>query len=145
MVQLWQKAIVRGILSTCDMGYDPKFLQGFSEPSCVSSMANISCSIESEPRTLRQVQISQAREVAVDIIQNKESNEATNIFVDGLKPVASIKEMVLVVQEIETLTIADEAAKENKVTKTCCQCPCTSATMIYDSPDELKEPVSAPF
>ncbi|CDO97988.1 unnamed protein product [Coffea canephora] len=110
-------------------------------------MANFCCSIELEPRTLRQGQIDQAREVAVDIMQKKEQNEASSILVEGLKPVASIKEMVMAVQEIDMLHEEDEAKDKiiNSITETCCQCSSISTTI--DSPNQslLKEPVSAPF
>lgn len=87
------------------------------------------------------------QEVAVDIIQKKEQNEASSKFVEGLKPVASIKEMVIAVQEIDMLHKEDEAKDKiiNNITETSCQCSCISTAI--DSPNQslLKEPVSAPF
>ncbi|KAM3380184.1 hypothetical protein P3S68_005757 [Capsicum galapagoense] len=45
-------------------------------------MANFCCPIEMEPKTLKQGQLNLAREVAVDIVQNTESGEASNLFLE---------------------------------------------------------------
>ncbi|CAI9114196.1 OLC1v1014857C1 [Oldenlandia corymbosa var. corymbosa] len=124
-------------------------------------MANYCCSIELEPRTLREGQLNQAREVAVGIIQKKEEKEATSMFAQGLKPVSSIKEMVMMVQEIETLNIVEDVVVRklvgdnggnNNTTQTPCQCSCSSPVVNDSSPEIqdqsqliIKEPVSAPF
>ncbi|OIT21813.1 PREDICTED: uncharacterized protein LOC109218406 [Nicotiana attenuata] len=110
-------------------------------------MANFRCSIEMEPKTLNQGQLNLAREVAVDIVQNTESDEASNIFVEGRKAVIEIKKALMLIEEAHLV----ENCKEEQVTKTnvvieaSCQCSCPSA--IIDSPDQskLKEPLSAPF
>ncbi|KAI8017261.1 hypothetical protein LOK49_LG04G02733 [Camellia lanceoleosa] len=113
-------------------------------------MANPCCTIEMEPRTLNGGQITLAREVAVDIVQKKEPDVASNIFM-GLKPVSGINEEV-VVQNVETgdsldRVVESEEKKTDIVIGTSCQCSCT--TSIMESPDDLqlklKEPLSAPF
>nr|XP_009801224.1 PREDICTED: uncharacterized protein LOC104246997 [Nicotiana sylvestris]XP_016473337.1 PREDICTED: uncharacterized protein LOC107795255 [Nicotiana tabacum] len=107
-------------------------------------MANFCCSIEMEPKTLNQGQLNLAREVAVDIVQNTESDEASNIFLEGRKAVIEIKEA----QSLENCKEEDYVAqvmKSNVVIEASCQCSCPAA--IIDSPDQskLKEPLSAPF
>ncbi|CAK9161524.1 unnamed protein product [Ilex paraguariensis] len=109
-------------------------------------MANFCCSIETEPRTLNQGQLTHAREAAVDIVQKKEPKEASSVFVEGMKPVVAIKEMAQVmVLERDSLCNLDESNKKTNVIETACQCSCPSA--VIDSPDEakFKEPLSAPF
>ncbi|CAL5327807.1 unnamed protein product [Camellia sinensis] len=112
-------------------------------------MANPCCTIEMEPRTLNGGQITLAREVAGDIVQKEEPDEASNIFM-GLKPVSEIKEVV--VQNVENgdskdRVVESEEKKTDNVIGTSCQCSCTSS--IMESPDDLqlklKEPLSAPF
>ncbi|CAL5373797.1 unnamed protein product [Camellia sinensis] len=112
-------------------------------------MANPCCTIEMEPRTLNGGQITLAREVAGDIVQKEEPDEASNIFM-GLKPVSEIKEVV--VQNVENgdskdRVVESEEKKTDIVIGTSCQCSCTSS--IMESPDDLqlklKEPLSAPF
>ncbi|KAK9102334.1 hypothetical protein Sjap_019588 [Stephania japonica] len=57
-------------------------------------MARFCCSIETEPRTLNQGQLSHAREAAVDMVQKLESNGRTNMTMGGLmRPVISAREM----------------------------------------------------
>ncbi|KAG6727817.1 hypothetical protein I3843_02G124700 [Carya illinoinensis] len=46
---------------------------------------NIRCSIETEPETLNQLQLNHAREVAADIVQRMEPNEASALFTDQLR------------------------------------------------------------
>ncbi|XP_028081068.1 uncharacterized protein LOC114282556 [Camellia sinensis] len=112
-------------------------------------MANPCCTIEMEPRTLNGGQITLAREVAGDIVQKEEPDEASNIFM-GLKPVSEIKEVV--VENVENgdskdRVVESEEKKTDIVIGTSCQCSCTSS--IMESPDDLqlklKEPLSAPF
>ncbi|KAF5957058.1 hypothetical protein HYC85_004283 [Camellia sinensis] len=88
-------------------------------------------------------------EVAGDIVQKEEPDEASNIFM-GLKPVSEIKEVV--VQNVENgdskdKVVESEEKKTDIVIGTSCQCSCTSS--IMESPDDLqlklKEPLSAPF
>ncbi|KAK6153640.1 hypothetical protein DH2020_013279 [Rehmannia glutinosa] len=109
-------------------------------------MANFCCSIETEPRTLNQGQLNYAREIAVDIVQKNEPDEASSIFketltqIQGLKapPVVGIKETVVVV--------VPDANPPHKAVETNCQCS-SSALAMESSPEEcrVKEPLSAPF
>uniref|UniRef100_A0A5B7CBQ0 Uncharacterized protein n=1 Tax=Davidia involucrata TaxID=16924 RepID=A0A5B7CBQ0_DAVIN len=108
-------------------------------------MANFCCSIEMEPRTLNEGQLNSAREVAVDIVQKKEAIEAADIFIEGLRPVVTIKEMAQMALKGDPLNKLVECNENAGITETSCQCLCTSA--ITESPDQskLKEPLSAPF
>ncbi|KAL8056139.1 hypothetical protein ABFS82_04G099500 [Erythranthe guttata] len=97
-------------------------------------MANFCCSIETEPRTLKQDQLSHVREIAVDIVQKKESNEeGSSIFNKSVNSIVSIEETVAVVEEY--------TSNEKN-----CQCS-FSALVMETSPEEcrVKEPLSAPF
>ncbi|KAF5453106.1 hypothetical protein F2P56_028044 [Juglans regia] len=46
---------------------------------------NIRCSIEMEPKTLNQLQLNHAREVAADVVQRMEPNEASALFTDRVR------------------------------------------------------------
>ncbi|XP_055827181.1 uncharacterized protein LOC129895482 [Solanum dulcamara] len=112
-------------------------------------MANFCCSIEMEPKTLSQGRLNLAREVAVDIIQNTQSDEASNLFLEGGKAVVQIKEALVLIEEAEAVeqeSCIGEVVKTNVAIEASCQCACPSA-VIDDSPDQskLKEPLSAPF
>ncbi|XP_022899014.1 uncharacterized protein LOC111412329 isoform X1 [Olea europaea var. sylvestris] len=107
-------------------------------------MANFCCSIETEPRTLNQGQLHHAREVAIDIVQKKEADEASSIFIDGLKPVVAIKEMEVVISDANSIHKMDVSKEHTQILETSCQC---SSAAIMDSPDQsrVKEPLSSPF
>ncbi|KAJ6427496.1 hypothetical protein OIU84_022989 [Salix udensis] len=111
-------------------------------------MANICCSIEMEPRTLSEGQLSHAREVAADVAQKMGPKEASAVFVNGLRPVVSIKEM----SEVEgngdrdDHKVAECREKTAEIIDKPCQCSCNPKDK--ESPDhhlDLKEPLSAPF
>ncbi|XP_002299733.3 uncharacterized protein LOC7470576 isoform X1 [Populus trichocarpa] len=127
-------------------------------------MANICCSIEMEPRTLREGQLSHARvskafdllqalnvsffqEVAADVAQKMEPEEASDVFINGLRPVVSIKEM----SQIEgngdrhDHKVVECKEKTAEIIDRPCQCSCIPKDI--ESPDQLnlKEPLSAPF
>ncbi|XP_059644136.1 uncharacterized protein LOC132285916 [Cornus florida] len=114
-------------------------------------MASFCCSIEMEPRTLNEGQITLAREVAEDIVQKKEHNEASGIFIEGLRPVVTVKEMTEMAQNQKGDSMLDiigckEKAAAAGISETSCQC--LRASDIVESPDQaevLKEPLSAPF
>ncbi|KAL3824385.1 hypothetical protein ACJIZ3_020414 [Penstemon smallii] len=114
-------------------------------------MANFCCSIEMEPRTLNQGQLNHAREIAVDIVQKKETNEASNIFIEGLEPIVEIKEVAVVVVSNANPpreAAAAEVMKTEINVETCCQCSCTTDQLVMESPLDacrVKEPLSAPF
>ncbi|KAI3846914.1 hypothetical protein MKX03_016570 [Papaver bracteatum] len=62
------------------------------------------CSIELEPRTLNELELNVAREAAVDIVLNSESGSnglASKLLTEGLKPMFSVKEMILDDEEEE--------------------------------------------
>ncbi|CAN4086858.1 unnamed protein product [Withania somnifera] len=110
-------------------------------------MANFCCSIEMEPKTLNQGQLNLAREVAVDIVQNTKSDEASNLFLEGGKQVVQMKETLALIKEAVQEDCFGEVVKTNVVIEASCQCACPSA-IIDDSPEQqskLKEPLSAPF
>ncbi|CAI9773601.1 unnamed protein product [Fraxinus pennsylvanica] len=88
-------------------------------------MANFCCSIETEPRTLNQGQLRHAKEVAIDIVQKKEADETSSIFIDGLKPVVAIKEMALVISE--------PREKTDQIVEPSCQCSLISASLPQTS------------
>ncbi|KAK7294245.1 hypothetical protein RJT34_17132 [Clitoria ternatea] len=92
-------------------------------------MANTRCPIELEPRTLNQVQLTQAREVAAEVVQKLEPSEASALFVEGL-----------------THPIKGENGRqvEKVVEEEACSCQCSCATQIPFH-IHLKEPLSAPF
>ncbi|KAI5651251.1 hypothetical protein M9H77_37256 [Catharanthus roseus] len=135
-------------------------------------MANFCCSIELEPRTLKQQQLDQAREIAVGIIQMNQPNEASNVFVEELElGVGAMKETAVMVVPAAAGTSKPEKAKEeeedysssksmsmSKVDDVVqCQCALnlnsptpTTTTTTMDSPllllhSKFKEPLSAPF
>ncbi|KAL7114128.1 hypothetical protein ACP275_04G100600 [Erythranthe tilingii] len=98
-------------------------------------MANFCCSIETEPRTLKQDQLSHVREIAVDIVQKKESDdeEGSSIFNKGVNSIVSIE---------ETAAVVEEYSSNEK------NCQCSFSALVMDtSPEEcrVKEPLSAPF
>ncbi|KAK9281261.1 hypothetical protein L1049_004157 [Liquidambar formosana] len=108
-------------------------------------MATTCCSIEMEPRTLNEGQLNQAREVAVDIVQKLEPNEASNAFTEGLRSVVPIKEMEQVGKGDELEIPVEHMEKAQIINGKPCQCSCSPT--IIDSPDQadLREPLSAPF
>ncbi|XWS20236.1 hypothetical protein CRYUN_Cryun31cG0082900 [Craigia yunnanensis] len=122
-------------------------------------MANVCCSIEMEPRTLNQGQLNQAREMAADVVQKRETREASAIFVEGLGLISGVE-----IKEVDDLALTDEEQKEvgvekhveycnqkaQNIVETPCQCSCN--TNNIESPDpnsvilnNLKEPATAPF
>ncbi|KAH7858229.1 hypothetical protein Vadar_021551 [Vaccinium darrowii] len=109
-------------------------------------MAKPCCSIDMEPRTLNMGQLNHAREVAVDIVQKKEPNEASSIFMKGLEPVVGIRDAAQIVQKGDSIHELAECEEKSKIIETTCQCVCSNSG-IMESPDpvNLKEPLSAPF
>ncbi|KAF7843389.1 uncharacterized protein G2W53_000294 [Senna tora] len=114
------------------------------------------CSIELEPMTLSQGQLSQAREVAQDVVKKLEPNEASALFIEGLEH--PVKET-----DIED---ADEAEKvgsciqkqkqkaedmnnDEKAWGKVCSCNYNNALAIVElkSPQShiIIHPLSAPF
>ncbi|BFG24426.1 uncharacterized protein Pyn_04181 [Prunus yedoensis var. nudiflora] len=111
-------------------------------------MAKVCCSIELEPRTLSEGQLNHARELAADVVEKMEQEEASAVFIRGLRPVGSMKEMVhMIAEEGEQLqSKVVECKEEAQILETpLCQCLCP--TVNTQSPDQgrLTEPLSAPF
>ncbi|XP_020225401.1 uncharacterized protein LOC109807295 isoform X2 [Cajanus cajan] len=96
-------------------------------------MANTSCPIELEPRTLNQVQLTQAREVAAEVVQKLEPCEASALFIeeeDDENGTLTHEKLLLDCMK-KSETIPDD--------KGChCQCACTTENLF-------KQPLSAPF
>ncbi|KAF3966511.1 hypothetical protein ACB098_05G043300 [Castanea mollissima] len=104
-------------------------------------MANICCSIETEPKTLNRGQLNLAREVAADVVEKMEPNEASTVFNEKLRPSFQIKDQEREKEEKEL----HEPVEKGDIIERPCQCLCPTATV--ESPDQtsLKEPLSAPF
>ncbi|RDX83517.1 hypothetical protein CR513_35555, partial [Mucuna pruriens] len=100
-------------------------------------MANTRCPIELEPRTLNQVQLTQAREVAAEVVQKLEPCEASALFIEGLMhPVMHMDENGSLAEKLVDCMKKAEAIPENKS----CHCHCSC-----DTENAFKEPLSAPF
>ncbi|XP_077228558.1 uncharacterized protein LOC143861526 [Tasmannia lanceolata] len=106
-------------------------------------MESLCYSIEMEPRTLSQGELSTAREEAVFIVQKKEPDEASTIFTEGMRPVTSIKEMEKKVEMTDQLHRLHDLKKSAEIIRKSWDCACTSTT-LEESP-KIKEPLSAPF
>eukprot|EP01018_Ginkgo_biloba_P039798 Gb_21927 [translate_table: standard] len=65
---------------------------------CGCSLCCRKPSLEKEPRTLNEGEMHDAREVAADIIRSNMPEEAFVIFTKGLRPVRSVQEMEIVLQ-----------------------------------------------
>ncbi|XP_042484147.1 uncharacterized protein LOC122064505 [Macadamia integrifolia] len=117
-------------------------------------MACLSCSIEMEPRTLNQGELNNAREAAVDIVSKMEPQQASSVFIEGLRPVVPLnrrEEMLIKSDELHTPVDSKESTpvdskKSALVIERSCECSFTS-TSIDESPEmeKLREPLSAPF
>nr|POE53112.1 hypothetical protein CFP56_13656 [Quercus suber] len=78
-------------------------------------MANNCCSIETEPKTLNEGQLNRAREVAADVVQKMEPNEASTIFNEILSPQIKDQEREKEEKEIhEPVEKAQQKKKERK-------------------------------
>nr|DAD44635.1 TPA_asm: hypothetical protein HUJ06_002865 [Nelumbo nucifera] len=105
-------------------------------------MAHPSFFIEMEPRTLSEGELKDVRVAAVDIIKKLEAKKATDVFIEGLSPVVSIKDMEKLVKRRDELHKLEKCEEVAQVT----DCSCTSVN-VDESPDKakLREPLSAPF
>ncbi|GKV27165.1 hypothetical protein SLEP1_g36368 [Rubroshorea leprosula] len=128
-------------------------------------MANFCCSIELEPRTLKQGQLNHARillsvrekdysnikriahhfsdEMAADAAQKMEQREFS-IFIRGLSEIEQIKENEIQLQDDSPQI--DQSKKKDQITENPCQCSCS--VVNNECPDngmDFKEPVTAPF
>ncbi|KAJ9568345.1 hypothetical protein OSB04_004311 [Centaurea solstitialis] len=104
-------------------------------------MAAFCCPIETEPKTMNQVELNQVREVAVGVVKDNEPSEASRILSEGLKPVMGVEEMAVAIERKDSIhKLQDVVANGEAV----CQC---SVIGPVSTPDQcnLKEPLSAPF
>ncbi|XVF26816.1 hypothetical protein REPUB_Repub14bG0051600 [Reevesia pubescens] len=120
-------------------------------------MAKVCCSIEMEPRTLNQGQLNHAREMAADVAQKMEPREASAIFIEqgmGLISGVAIKEVVdelkLTNEEKEVGVekhdeYFNQKEKAQSIEERPCQCSCENNNIESPDPNNLKEPVTAPF
>ncbi|GMN37156.1 hypothetical protein TIFTF001_006586 [Ficus carica] len=118
-------------------------------------MASVCCSIELEPRTLRGRQLNHAREEAADVVRKLKAHEATIMFIEGSRPVSSIKKMKQIIEDEE-----EEGEEEDgvvgcmtsaQIIEIPCQCACSTAaattsteSLEQDQPI-IRQPLSAPF
>ncbi|XP_071731906.1 uncharacterized protein [Rutidosis leptorrhynchoides] len=104
-------------------------------------MATFCCPIENEPKTLNQVVLNQAREVAVGVLKDNEPSEASRILNEGLKPIMAVGDMAKAIERADSI----HKLQGNLATiEMVCEC---SMTTVISSPDQCgsKEPHSAPF
>uniref|UniRef100_A0A7N1A9G1 Uncharacterized protein n=1 Tax=Kalanchoe fedtschenkoi TaxID=63787 RepID=A0A7N1A9G1_KALFE len=123
--------------------------------SGLTHMAAVSlcCAIETEPRTLSQGQLNQAREIAGGIANNFEPREAEIIFTKGLRPVNSDKESGLeIISEnsrgewMETTT-SIAINQKGRIMEKPCQCALAPPSPEESSTQDqsVQEPYTAPF
>eukprot|EP00252_Welwitschia_mirabilis_P005870 TRINITY_DN16466_c0_g1_i1.p1 TRINITY_DN16466_c0_g1~~TRINITY_DN16466_c0_g1_i1.p1 ORF type:complete len:116 (+),score=10.13 TRINITY_DN16466_c0_g1_i1:114-461(+) len=105
----------------------------------VSSTSTESAAIEMEPRTLSEVQLQEAREAAVDVMQQKPPDEALSIFTKGLRPVRSVKEM----EKLQSNGLDHKPHVRRSIPNSPPQGKGYSCTVCSASP--LYTPLSAPF
>ncbi|MFS8000130.1 hypothetical protein Hanom_Chr12g01174741 [Helianthus anomalus] len=110
-------------------------------PFLTKPMATFCCPIETEPKTMNQVELNQVREVAVGVIKDNKPSEASRILNEGMKPVIGIEEMAKVIERKDTI---DKIQGMTTINEAVCQC---STSGVLSTPDQcgLKEPLSAPF
>ncbi|OIW17154.1 hypothetical protein TanjilG_21131 [Lupinus angustifolius] len=107
-------------------------------------MENTSCPIELEPRTLSQMQLTQAREVAAEIVQKLEPIEASTLFLEELiYPIKEIRKIGENERQVEELIDCIEKDEFIHAEKAChCKCSCNVENTLHS---DIKEPLSAPF
>ncbi|GER45007.1 DA1-related protein 5 [Striga asiatica] len=118
-------------------------------------MENFCCTIETEPRTLNQGQLNDAREMAAEILNSKEAGEQASRIIIEMQVVKSIK--ATVAEEVSGGNPPQKAAgllgKREKIESdhvlvvTNCQCTSSALTMESTTSEDsrIKEPLSAPF
>ncbi|XP_022724816.1 uncharacterized protein LOC111281352 [Durio zibethinus] len=118
--------------------------------------ANVCCSIEMEPRTLKQGQLNHAREMAADVAQ-KMKEDASAVFIEGLGLVSAveIKEVNDLTNELEKEVGVEKHVeycnqKAQNIVERPCQCSCDINNIESPDPNNIilnnvKEPVTAPF
>ncbi|XP_020097495.1 phosphoribosylaminoimidazole carboxylase, chloroplastic-like isoform X2 [Ananas comosus] len=112
----------------------------------ISDMERLRCSIEMEPRTLNVEQLNNAREAAMDVVQEKEPIEASIIFTEGKKAVLTMREMEKKIERQNQFHKLVEIKEALEVPNTSGDYPC-SPNNSEESPDDntRKEPLSSPF
>ncbi|KAL8217391.1 hypothetical protein R6Q57_020764 [Mikania cordata] len=104
-------------------------------------MATFCCPIETEPKTMNQVELNHAREVAVGVLKDNKPSEATRILHEGMKPVIRIEEMARAIEKKNTIS---KLQGTSTTTEAVCQC-CITSVLSAAEQSSLKEPLSAPF
>ncbi|KAI3759705.1 hypothetical protein L6452_07716 [Arctium lappa] len=104
-------------------------------------MATYRCPIETEPKTLNEVELNHVREVAVGVLKDNEPSEANRILTEGMKPVIGVEEMAMAIERKDSIHKLHGTVTMNEAI---CQC---SVIGPASTPDQrnLKEPLSAPF
>ncbi|KAK9054715.1 hypothetical protein SSX86_025794 [Deinandra increscens subsp. villosa] len=113
-----------------------------TKPPLAKPMATFCCPIETEPKTMSQVELNQAREVAVGVLKENIPSEASRILNEGMKPVMGIEEMAKVIERKDTV---EKLRGTSTTGEAVCQC---STRGVLSTPDQcslVKEPLSAPF
>ncbi|CAL0308746.1 unnamed protein product [Lupinus luteus] len=107
-------------------------------------MEHTSFPIELEPRTLSQVQLTQARKVAAEIVKKLEPIEASTLFLEDLiYPIKEIRKIGENESQVEELIDCIEKDEFINAEKAChCKCSCNAENTLHS---DLKEPLSAPF
>ncbi|OAY53062.1 uncharacterized protein LOC110613993 [Manihot esculenta] len=115
--------------------------------SSSSPMAKVCCSIEMEPRTLREGQLTHAREVAADVVQKMELKEASIVFIEELKSVPAMKmeEMEENENKEKHKFLNVDCKEDGEAPKIESPCQCSVTEMEYSPEQTIKEPLSAPF
>lgn len=110
-------------------------------------MANLCCSVDLEPRTLKRGQMHHAREVAVGIFQKMEPVVASNVLIQEEGQVISMEmEEVVESTDEELCPTPENMVLESVGSSQHCSCanPSTDEPVDYDG-HLIREPHTAPF
>ncbi|KAL4194159.1 hypothetical protein AMTRI_Chr05g57900 [Amborella trichopoda] len=109
-------------------------------------MERLHCSIEMEPRTLNQGQLSHAREEAVKVVQKKDPNEALNIFTEGMKPIVSIESMKNEIErKVEIMKLIEKMEGPDGIKRSWNEPPGSCCSDHSPEDSKIVEPLTAPF
>ncbi|XP_015572831.1 uncharacterized protein LOC8273799 [Ricinus communis] len=110
-------------------------------------MSNVCCSIELEPRTLKQGQLIHAREIAADVVQKMKAEEAYTVFIKGLRPEKQMDQIEENKHQEDHHQEPVDYCHKDKGEDFESPCQCSVITSNIESPDQIniKEPLSAPF
>nr|GEZ84122.1 hypothetical protein [Tanacetum cinerariifolium] len=104
-------------------------------------MATFCCPIETEPKTLNQVELGHARELAVGVVKDNKPSEASRILNEGMKPVIGVEEMAKAIERQDSI---HKIQGIDTTREAVCQCSMIGVVSTPD-PCNIKEPLSAPF